>query len=187
MLRDFPEQCGLRPAFGVADQEYQLGVLKRLRVPEKRRAQVLALFSLYRLQGRPLGERGTALLARYQERLRDRNLADFDDLVVLTERLLRTDPAAAAQLRGRWDYVLVDEFQDLSPVQYGVVRQLGRGTSKSLRGGRRRAGDLFLGWIGSAHHPPVPRRFRAHPSDRVGPELSLLGADLRRRKAADRL
>ncbi|MFL5471662.1 MAG: UvrD-helicase domain-containing protein, partial [Gemmatimonadales bacterium] len=44
VLRDFPEQCGLRPGFGVADQEYQLGVLKRLRVPEKRRAQVLALF-----------------------------------------------------------------------------------------------------------------------------------------------
>ena len=50
VLRDFPEQCGLRPGFGVADQEYQLGVLKRLRVPEKRRAQVLALFSLSRLQ-----------------------------------------------------------------------------------------------------------------------------------------
>jgi ATP-dependent DNA helicase UvrD/PcrA len=156
VLRDFPEQCGLRPGFGVADQEYQLGVLKRLRVPEKRRAQVLALFSLYRLQGRLLGERGTALLARYQERLRDRNLADFDDLVVLTERLLRTDSSAAAQLRARWDYVLVDEFQDLSPVQYGVVRQLAEG-HRNLFG----VGDdeqAIFSWAGSDPH--IIHRFR---------------------------
>jgi len=156
VLRDFPEQCGLRPGFGVADQEYQLGVLKRLRVPEKRRAQVLALFSLYRLQGRPLGERGRALLARYQDRLRDRNLADFDDLVVLTERLLRTDPAAAAQLRARWDYLLVDEFQDLSPVQYGVVRQLAEG-HRNLFG----VGDdeqAIFSWAGSDPH--IIHRFR---------------------------
>src|SRR6266853_845937 len=69
VLRDFAERCGLRPGFGVADEEYQLGVLKRLRIPERRRAQVLGLFCLHRLQGRPLSERGTELLARYQERL----------------------------------------------------------------------------------------------------------------------
>ncbi|HET6779317.1 MAG TPA: UvrD-helicase domain-containing protein, partial [Gemmatimonadales bacterium] len=127
ILRDFAIRAGLRPGFGIADEEYQLGVLKRLRVPEKRRAEVLSRFGLYRLQGRPLGERGSELLARYEERLRARNLADFDDLVVLTERLLRTDAAAAAELRARWDYLLVDEFQDLSPVQYGIVRRLAEG------------------------------------------------------------
>jgi superfamily I DNA/RNA helicase/DNA polymerase III epsilon subunit-like protein len=156
VLRDFPERCGLRPGFGVADQEYQLSVLKRLRVPEKRRAQVLALFGLYRMQGRPLGERGTELLLRYQERLRDRNLADFDDLVVLTDRLLRTDASAAAQLRARWDYVLVDEFQDLSPVQYGVVRQLAEG-HRNLFG----VGDdeqAIFSWAGSDPH--IIHRFR---------------------------
>ena len=42
----------------------------------------------------------------------------------MTEKLLRTDESAAAELRSRWDYVLVDEFQDLSPTQYGIVRRL---------------------------------------------------------------
>jgi DNA helicase II / ATP-dependent DNA helicase PcrA len=156
LLRDYAERCGLRSGFGVADHEYQLGVLKRLRVPEKRRAQVLALFSLNRLQGRPLGERGTQLLARYQERLRDRNLADFDDLVVLADRLLRTDASAAAQLRARWDYLLVDEFQDLSPVQYAVVRQLSEG-HRNLFG----VGDdeqAIFSWAGSDPH--IMHRFR---------------------------
>jgi len=156
VLRDYPECCGLRPGFGVADQEYQLAVLRRLRVPEKMRVKVLALFGLHRLQGRPLGERGSALLARYQERLRSRNLADFDDLVVLAERLLRTDPNAAAQLRARWDYVLVDEFQDLSPVQYGVVRQLAQ-AHRNLFG----VGDdeqAIFSWAGSDPH--IIHRFR---------------------------
>jgi ATP-dependent DNA helicase UvrD/PcrA len=156
LLRDYAERCDLRPGFGVADHEYQLGVLRRLRVPEKRRAQVLTLFGLYRLQGRPLSERGAELLGRYQERLRTRNLVDFDDLVLLTERLLRTDTWAAAQLRNRWDYILVDEFQDLSPVQYGVVRLLAEG-HRNLFG----VGDdeqAIFSWAGSDPH--IIHRFR---------------------------
>ena len=156
ILRDFATRAGLRPGFGIADQEYQMGLLKRLRVPEKRRAQVLSLFGLYRLQGRPLGERGSELLARYEERLRARNLADFDDLVVLTERLLRTDAAAAAELRARWDYLLVDEFQDLSPVQYGIVRRLAEG-HRNLFGVGDDEQSIFS-WAGS--DPRIIHQFR---------------------------
>src|ERR1700682_5395886 len=156
VLRDFAERCGLRPGFGVADEEYQLGVLKRLRIPERRRAQVLALFCLHRSQGRPLSERGSELLARYQERLRARNLADFDDLVALTERLLRTDAAAAAELRARWDYLLVDEFQDLSPVQYGIVRRLAEG-HRNLFGVGDDEQSIFS-WAGS--DPQIIHKFR---------------------------
>ena len=156
ILRDFAIRCGLRPGFGVADHDYQLGVLKRLRVPEKRRAQVLSLFGLYRMQGRPLGERGSELLARYQERLRARNLADFDDLVVLAEHLLRTDAAAAAELRARWDYLLVDEFQDLSPVQYGIVRRLAEG-HRNLFGVGDDEQSIFS-WAGS--DPRIIHQFR---------------------------
>jgi superfamily I DNA/RNA helicase/DNA polymerase III epsilon subunit-like protein len=156
VLRDFAERCGLRPGFGVADHDYQLGVLKRLRIPEKRRDQVLSLFGLYRLQGRPLTERGTELLARYQERLRSRNMADFDDLVVLTEQLLRTDSAAAAQLRARWDYLLVDEFQDLSPAQYAIVRALSDG-HRNLFGVGDDEQSIFS-WAGSDPH--IIQKFR---------------------------
>ena len=100
-------------------------MLRRLRIPAKRCSQALALFSLHRLQGKPLERpRAWRSSAQYQEALRSRNLADFDDLITLTEQLLRTDESAAAELRSRWDYVLVDEFQDLNPTQYGIVRRL---------------------------------------------------------------
>ncbi len=49
---------------------------------------------------------------------------DFDDLVLKTEQLLRTEPAIAAEIAGRWDYLLVDECQDLNPQQYAIIRRL---------------------------------------------------------------
>ena len=51
-------------------------------------------------------------------------MVDFDDLVCLTECLLRTREAVASSVRSRWDYVLVDEFQDLNFAQYGILRSL---------------------------------------------------------------
>jgi DNA helicase-2/ATP-dependent DNA helicase PcrA len=94
--------------------------------------------------------------ARYQERLRAHNLVDFDDLVVLTEQLLRADPGAAEQLRARWDYLLVDEFQDLSPVQYGVLRQLAS-VHRNIFGVGDDEQSIFS-WAGSDPH--IIERFR---------------------------
>ena len=156
ILRDFAERCGLRPGFGVADPDYQVRVLRRLRIPAKRCSRALSLFSLYQLQGRQLGERGAELFRRYQEVLRARNLADFDDLIALTEQLLRTDERAAAELRGRWDYVLVDEFQDLNPLQYGIVRRLAD-SHRNLFGVGDDEQSIFS-WTGS--DPRIIRRFR---------------------------
>ena len=156
ILRDFPERCGLRPGFGVADREYQERVLRRLRIPQRRCAQALSLFSLHRLQGRQLSERGLAFFERYREALRSRNLADFDDLVTLTEELLRTDERAAAELRARWDCILVDEFQDLNPPQYGIVRRLAD-KHRNLFGVGDDEQSIFS-WTGA--DPRIIRRFQ---------------------------
>ncbi|MGH7536846.1 MAG: UvrD-helicase domain-containing protein, partial [Gemmatimonadales bacterium] len=124
ILREFNEQVGLRSGFGLADEEYQRAVLRRLRVPIKRQGQLLIAFGRHRLEGMQLGAGDLRLFRDYEAVLRDRNMVDFDDLIARTEALLRTDEIAAAQLRGRWDYVLVDEFQDLNPAQYSIVRRL---------------------------------------------------------------
>jgi DNA helicase II / ATP-dependent DNA helicase PcrA len=156
ILRDFAERCGLRAGFGIADREYQEQLLRRLKIPAKRCSHALSLFSLYRLQGRSLGERGMAFFGQYRDALRARNLADFDDLITLTEQLLRTDTQAAAQLRSRWDYVLVDEFQDLNPTQYGIVRRLAD-THRCLFGVGDDEQSIFS-WTGA--DPNIIHQFR---------------------------
>lgn len=124
LLRDHAGRLGLRRGFGVADEEYQRRVLRRLRVRAERHTSLLGLFGRHRLQHTPLDGRDAELFAAYRDALRGRNLLDFDDLVALAGELLRRHPAAAEEIRGRWDAVLVDEFQDLSLAQYEVITSL---------------------------------------------------------------
>src|SRR5439155_1005105 len=49
---------------------------------------------------------------------------DFDDLLLLTVRLLTEAPEVLAWYRGLWTHVLVDEYQDTNRAQYRIIRQL---------------------------------------------------------------
>ena len=124
ILRDHTEAAGLKRGFGVADEEYQKVILGRLFVPTKRRNGVLTRFGRYRLQGYPLTPDETQLFKRYSAYLRKQNLIDFDDIVALTASCLGNRPEVAKTVAGQWDYVLVDEFQDLNQAQYSIVRRI---------------------------------------------------------------
>lgn len=58
----------------------------------------------------------------YQTRLVAAGAMDFDDLLMLTVRLLREDDEARSYHQGRWNQVLVDEFQDTNAAQFELVR-----------------------------------------------------------------
>ncbi len=64
------------------------------------------------------------LRAGYRRVLRQRDLVDLDDLVRLPVELLTTSPALTERYRGRWPWVFVDEYQDVDPVQYELLRLL---------------------------------------------------------------
>src|SRR5207302_1941578 len=49
---------------------------------------------------------------------------DFDDLVAKAEQLVRTRGDIADTIAARWDYLLVDEFQDVNAVQYDLLKRL---------------------------------------------------------------
>jgi DNA helicase II / ATP-dependent DNA helicase PcrA len=60
----------------------------------------------------------------YQKLLRDEGAMDFGDLIVQTLRLLRERPRVLKELRAKFKYVLVDEFQDTNWAQYELIRLL---------------------------------------------------------------
>jgi len=105
ILREHPQAAGLSPDFRVADEAATLQVAAELAGSERD---------------------GRALVADRDPRLRqalaERDLVDFDGLVELALAVLRDDPAAAAGLRARWPYVSVDEYQDIDPDQYELLR-----------------------------------------------------------------
>ncbi len=117
VLREFVEEAGLRRGFGVADEPYQKVILSRLNVPMDRRGQLLTLFSRHRFQGYRLTDGDARLFREYVSWLRARNMVDFDELITKAEPL-------ADRVADRWDYVLVDEFQDVNAVQYDLLKKL---------------------------------------------------------------
>ncbi len=64
-----------------------------------------------------------SLLRAYAQRKRDRGLLDLDDLLIAWRALVR-DPDVGARLRARWDWVLVDEYQDVNQLQVDIVAGL---------------------------------------------------------------
>ncbi|MGA1795593.1 MAG: UvrD-helicase domain-containing protein [bacterium] len=57
----------------------------------------------------------------YQAGLKRYGALDYDDLIINTVRLLRDDEGTAARIRASYTHILVDEFQDVNPVQYALV------------------------------------------------------------------
>ena len=84
---------------------------------------------------------------RYQKSLKAMGAVDFDDLLLLTEELFEEHPEARRAEAGRFDHLLVDEYQDTNHTQYAIV--------KALAGGHRNlcvVGDddqSIYGWRGA--------------------------------------
>jgi DNA helicase-2/ATP-dependent DNA helicase PcrA len=64
--------------------------------------------------------------ARYARGLRDRAAMDFDDLILLTVKLLDLDEEVARSYAGRFRHVLVDEYQDTNAIQFELIERLSR-------------------------------------------------------------
>jgi DNA helicase II / ATP-dependent DNA helicase PcrA len=66
----------------------------------------------------PLGPASVArIYAGYEELRRERNLVDFESVLELTAALLADNPVAATAVRSRYSYFVVDEYQDVNPLQ----------------------------------------------------------------------
>ena len=60
----------------------------------------------------------------YQNQLRRANLIDFDDMLLLCFELLRERKDILALWQEKYQYILIDEFQDINQVQYDIIKML---------------------------------------------------------------
>ncbi len=124
LLREHAEAAGVRKGFGVADEAYQKEILRRLHVPLEQYGSLLNRFGRHRVQHDELTAAEARVYREYTAWLAHRNMLDFDDLVVKAEQLLRSRGDLADAIAARWDYLLVDEFQDVNAVQYDLLKRL---------------------------------------------------------------
>ena len=141
LLRAHGEAVGIKPNFVIYDASDQKAVVdagpegprsRRASLPGARRA-LGASTSTSRRAAAPTRRRrhsyvddvALRIFRTYEERLRAANAVDFEDLILLVARLLEKTPEGD-RIRRRYDYVLVDEFQDTNAIQYRFLRDLVR-------------------------------------------------------------
>lgn len=64
------------------------------------------------------------LIKAYQNKLKKNNALDFDDLLCKTVELFKSYPQILNYYADRFEYILVDEFQDTNTIQYNLVKML---------------------------------------------------------------
>src|SRR5246127_2811920 len=138
ILRQDIERLGYKTNFAIYDEGDQLGLIRKIisRISaknEKLDPQLARnLISRAKNQHWKLAESATdssllaAVFERYQEELKTANAVDFDDLLILTVRLLEANPDVTSKWQERFQYLMIDEFQDTNRLQLELVRYLGR-------------------------------------------------------------
>jgi DNA helicase II / ATP-dependent DNA helicase PcrA len=72
----------------------------------------------------PLHDIALNVYTRYQNFLHQQNGVDFDDLLLLVIKIWQGRPEILARYQQRFQYILVDEYQDTNPAQYTLLRLL---------------------------------------------------------------
>ena len=92
------------------------------------------------------------LFAAYVEAKQQQSVLDYDDLLLYWAHMM-AEPAIARDVAGRFDHVLVDEYQDTNRLQAAILLALKPERPRPHRGRRRRAIDLFVPRRDGAQHP----------------------------------
>jgi DNA helicase II / ATP-dependent DNA helicase PcrA len=135
ILRQDIDKLGYKTNFSIYDESDQLGLIRkiipRLASREEKLDPHLArnFISKVKNQGLPPlpseEHLAGAVFHRYQEELKTFNAVDFDDLLVLTVRLLGEFADVRTKWENRFGFIMIDEFQDTNRLQLELVRHLG--------------------------------------------------------------
>lgn len=143
ILRRFGASIGVQPNFSIYTESERANVIKKAFLEVGGDEKQLKTVKFHISNAKTLGlapdqyailykaeaniKLITEVYERYDEYLRNCNSLDFDDLLLMTLRLLRSDNEAKQYLCDKFKYILVDEFQDTNAVQYGIIKLLAEG------------------------------------------------------------
>jgi DNA helicase II / ATP-dependent DNA helicase PcrA len=145
LRRDIEElkigNAGYKKDFAIYDESDQQavvkGVMRRLGLDDKqlKPSAVLSRISwaknhmldpqeLYLQSADPITEKIAQIFEEYRKELRKSNALDFDDLLLETVRLLKSSAATRERYQRRYQYMLIDEYQDTNRPQYELIKLL---------------------------------------------------------------
>jgi len=136
-----PGGAGYKKDFAIYDESDQQavvkGVMRRLGLDDKqlKPSAVLSRISwaknhmldpqeMYLQSADPITEKIAHIFEEYRKELRKSNALDFDDLLLETVRLLKSSSAVRERYQRRYEYLLIDEYQDTNRPQYELIKLL---------------------------------------------------------------
>ncbi|MBQ3296135.1 ATP-dependent helicase [Candidatus Saccharibacteria bacterium] len=81
----------------------------------------------YRLKDRVANKKLVSvakIMGWYQDYLKENGLYDFDDMIIEAYKVLSLDPAFKETLQEKYQFIMLDEFQDTNPAQFGIIEEL---------------------------------------------------------------
>jgi DNA helicase-2/ATP-dependent DNA helicase PcrA len=143
ILRTSAHLVGRTSSFTIYDEDDTLGVIKRLMeregIPQKQWSPkvISSLISDAKnalvppaeyesLAMDPVSRAAAKVYKQVEPTLRAANAVSFDDLLVLPVEIFRRDEKTLARYRDRFQFILVDEYQDTNRAQFQFIKLLGR-------------------------------------------------------------
>ncbi len=133
ILREKSSELSYRPNFTIYDSSDKLACLREssreLKLTHEP-AELNALASLFsdiktrRIQWDNVTSIHKPLFDEYHELMMLHNAVDFDDLIIKPLELFESRPDILEEYRQRFTYIMVDEFQDTSGIQYSLVKHM---------------------------------------------------------------
>ncbi len=144
ILRSSARHVGRTSSFTIYDEDDALGVVKRIMeregIPQKQWSPkvIASLISDAKnalvppeeyesLAMDPVSRAASAVYKKMEPTLRAANAVTFDDLLVLPVEIFRKDETTLARYRDRFQFILVDEYQDTNRAQFQFIKLLGGG------------------------------------------------------------
>ena len=143
ILRFEVEYTDLKDNFGIYDTSDQLSIVKRILKQRNIDAEVLkpssVLNGISKIKNKffdlneglkRVAETGTlpeiviGVIEEYQATLKENNAIDFDDILCIVVKLFKTHPEVLERYQDRFQYIMVDEYQDTNGAQYELVTLL---------------------------------------------------------------
>ncbi len=130
VLQEYASGQGRRNKYNIAEPKESLTALRR--AAEKQDSGVAETSDYYDYVLHQIGRIKNGLECSdpkilklrylYDAEMSRRGLIDFDDMLVRCLELIKKEPAVLEDLRRRFHYIMIDEFQDINPVQFEVLQ-----------------------------------------------------------------
>ncbi|HBF33307.1 TPA: ATP-dependent DNA helicase PcrA [Candidatus Sumerlaeota bacterium] len=141
ILRRESDSAGLTPQYTICDSSDQIALLRncvdelgfdKKHLTPGSAQEIISLAKMKLLEGQEAydfiearrGEQYARVYERYQQHLRKSDAVDFDDLLLLVVKIWQDNPAILEHYQSRYQYILVDEYQDTNLAQFEIVRLL---------------------------------------------------------------